>query len=536
MILALVALLACGRESRDSDSRPLAWLEWPVSEVAPAEPTNRTPYVPPACYARTEAGRNPCYACHHRGEPPNVLDDTALQLARTFAEPAARNPWTNLFEDRSALAASWTDDEMRAWVRTDNYRALRARDAWDQDGDGRFTGFVPDCAYDFDADGFDRDASGAPTGWRAYASTPFPGAFWPTNGSFGDSAIRLPVPYRSSARGAIDPTVYRVNLAIVRAAVSRADAPLRPPVSERAIGADLDGDGRLGHARAVRYEFAPREKRWMHFVGAAGLLQDTKEIQPRTAGLYPLGTEILHGLRYVDVDDDGGVRPAPRRKEIRYAKKTRWLSYADLELAVAEDFREDTDEPDAVRQLFGDGEHGIANGVGWRLQGYVEDTYGELRPQTTAETGYCVGCHGGVGATTDSLFSFERVLDGETTDWKIAVDWTRERIPDRVREDDRGEAATYVALTGGDDFGANPETAAKVGDPRIATDLGWLILPSAERAMALNRATRALVAEQDFTHGRDPVLAPVEAIRSLDEVSTGIVRAEPGNRVRPRVD
>jgi hypothetical protein len=533
----IVWLLACAQEIEDADSRPL---DGPVSVVAAPASKNRTPFIPPACYARTEGGRNPCYACHHRGEPPNVVDDTSLQLVRTFSGPAETNPWTNLFEDRTALAASWSDDEMLAFVRTDNYRDARgalivtARDDWDQDGDGRWSGFVPDCFYSFDDAGFDRDPAGDATGWRAYASTPFPGAFWPTNGSFGDAAIRLPVPYRSDADGQIDLDVYRVNLAVVRAAISRADAPLRPAVSERAVGSDLDRNGRIGKASVVRYVFAPRDKTWMHYVGAAATLQDRGEIQPPTAGLYPLGTEILHGVRYLDVADDGTVRPAARRKEIRYTKKTRWQSYADLEVAVLEDEREANDRPDVVRSLFGDGEHGVPNEVGWRFQGFIEDAHGDLNPQTAAETAYCVGCHGGVAATTDSLFSFERVLDGETTDWKVAIDWARDRIPDRVRADGRGEAATYVALTGGDDFGANAETAAKTGDARIARNLGWLIIPSPERARALNRASRALAVEQDFTHGRDPVLAPVDAFQKVDEIATGIASAETGPWVRPR--
>lgn len=104
-----------------------------------------------------------------------------------------------------------------------------------------------------------------------------------------------------------------------------------------------------------------------------------------------------------------------------------------------------------------------------------------------------------------------------------------------MRADGRGEAANYVALTGGDDFGANPETAAKTNDPRIARDLGWLILPSPERALDLNRATRALVVGQDYTHGRDPLPAPVDAIREVDEIPTGAL-AQTGPRVRPRVE
>ncbi len=39
-------------------------------------------------------------------------------------------------------------------------------------------------------------------------------------------------------------------------------------------------------------------------------------------------------------------------------------------------------------------------------------------------------------------------------------------------------------------------------------DVSTLLLPSAARALALDRASMAVVAEQSFTRGRDPVLAP----------------------------
>ena len=70
---------------------------------------------------------------------------------------------------------------------------------------------------------------------------------------------------------------------------------------------------------------------------------------------------------------------------------------------------------------------------------------------------------------------------------------------------------------------------------QIARDLGWLIVPSPERALDLNRATRALVVGQDYTHGRDPLPAPVDAIREVEEIPTGVL-AHTGPRVRPRVD
>jgi hypothetical protein len=37
---------------------------------------------------------------------------------------------------------------------------------------------------------------------------------------------------------------------------------------------------------------------------------------------------------------------------------------------------------------------------------------GSLRPQSMEESTFCAGCHGGIGATTDSIFSFARKLGG----------------------------------------------------------------------------------------------------------------------------
>src|SRR6185436_19502079 len=96
----------------------------------------------------------------------------------------------------------------------DNYRLLRAALAERVDYDG----WRPDVDLDagFDDDGFARDGSG----WRAVRYKPFPGAFFPTNGSAGDVFIRLPEAFRQDESGASSRAAYMANLAIVEAAIA----------------------------------------------------------------------------------------------------------------------------------------------------------------------------------------------------------------------------------------------------------------------------------------------------------------------------
>lgn len=55
---------------------------------------------------------DPCYSCHTRGTRPNFLDDSDVQLAYAFPGPALTNPWTNLFEDRSARVDAIGDQQI----------------------------------------------------------------------------------------------------------------------------------------------------------------------------------------------------------------------------------------------------------------------------------------------------------------------------------------------------------------------------------------------------------------------------------------
>src|SRR6202000_1279055 len=92
-------------------------------------------------------------------------------------------------------------------------------------------------------------------------------------------------------------------------------------------------------------------------------------------------------------------------------------------------------------------------------------------------------------------------------------------MPEPRRRDGRYEYALYLAANGaGDELRENGEVLARffdaAGHPkpealeRLRADIGTLVLPSAERAVALDRAYLAIVREQSFVRGRDAVLAP----------------------------
>ncbi|MCB1492085.1 MAG: hypothetical protein KDJ77_09860 [Rhodobiaceae bacterium] len=529
----------------------LSTLPATAADLTGKDLSNPTAYIPPQCYTKTvdAAGlaHNPCYTCHVRSRRPNAINDFDLQLAYSFPAPARENRWTNLFVDRSAAVAAVPDDDILDWVRTDNYRApdgtIRLAAAladppagWDADGDRAWNGFVPDAWFDFDDAGFDTAPDGTPTGWRAFAYDPLPGTFWPTNGSTDDVLIRLPEAYRETAEGQPDRETYVVNLAIVEALINRADVPIAP-VDEKRHGIDLDNDGTLSMADKVVFRFRPTKGQTMRYAGRAGLLQDAGEA-PLAAGLYPLGTEFLHTVRYIDVDDAGRIAMAPRVKEVRYMLKTRWQTYADLQEGGLAEAKERSDFPDRIALFDGDVETGISNGAGWRLQGFIEDADGALRPQTFEETVFCMGCHGGVGVTDDSTFAFPRKL-GAASPRRGWWHWTQEDglvgVPDRLRADGSPEYAFYLKENGaGDEFRGNTEVMHRFFAPdgalkpdeldRLRSDVATLLYPSRDRALSLNKAYREIVREQSYIRGRDATILPQETVhRSVEaDEETGI--------------
>lgn len=508
--------------------------------------SNPAAVTPPQCYTRTEnpaaAASNPCYVCHTDSRAPNFTNDVDLQLVYDFAAPARTNRWHNLFKDRSDYLASVTDREILDYVREDNYRAdnggipLAEKLAealpphWDGNRNGRWDGYVPDAGFNFDGRGFDRDGEGRLTGWRALAYTPFPGTFFPTNGSTDDVLIRLPEIYRNDERGEYSATVYRVNLAIVEALIKRSDIAI-DPVDETALGVDLDKNGALATATQVVYDWAPLEKRFMHYVGQARLAQQRGEA-PLSGGSYPLGTEFLHSVRYIDVDDGNEVGMAARMKELRYARKVRWVSYFQHRELVADELKEAHDFPDRIEPVVGDIERGVSNRRGWRYSGFIEDRHGALRPQSYEELATCTGCHGAIGANIDGGFAMTRKLDAGNSFQRGWYHWSQKKLaglPEPARENGEGEYAYYLQRVGNaDEYRSNGEVRQRFFTDdgtlktamldRLAGDINVLIMPSPRRAMDLNKAYRAIVEEQSYREGRDAVLAPRKNLhREVDE-------------------
>lgn len=515
---------------------------------------NETPHIPSQCYTETEdaTGRvhNPCFACHTASESPNFLNDDDLQVAYDFPLPAERNPWVNLFKDRRAEIAAITDEEMFDYITKSNYRdengRIIPRDAleqvpadWDYNADGVWEGFVPDAYFNFDQQGFDRTPEGGYTGWRAFAYYPFLGTFWPTNGSTDDVLIRLPQVFWMSPKGEPSLAVYKTNLAIVESLIREKDIPIEP-VDEAALGGiDLDKDGVIGTASLVKYDWAPLEGRLMWYVGEALDEQRAGRLH-LAARLYPEGTEFLHTVRYIAVGADGENQLAPRMKEVRYAKKRYWMTYAELEGRMAAELKEKDAFPDRIRPFRGNVEAGISNGQGWVYAAMIEDENGDLRPQSFEELAFCIGCHSGIGATTDSSFAFPRRL-GSDQFQRGWYHWSQKGLrglDEPLRTDGRPEYAFYLETNqAGDEFRENDEVINRFFggggalDPemlkRLREDISVLLEASPERAMKLNKAYRAIVKEQSYVLGRDVTIEPAENVHERVDggTATGVSEA-----------
>ena len=479
---------------------------------------NAEAVVPSQCYTRTEARSNPCYVCHQDAIEgrENVMNDADLQQAYSFSDVGMTNHWRNLFENRTERAARISDAEMLAYIAEDNYSELpgRLREVG-------FQGYVPDLedlqrgAAAFDEQGFARDGSH----WVAFNYKPLPSTFWPTNGSTDDVMIRLPAPYRSDAEGRPSREVYKANLAILEARIKGLREIGCLPVDETAVGRDVDGDGRLGSARRV-----VDPKAWM---GAAeGLYFETH--------LYPEGTEFLHSVRYVGIAADGSIGVSTRLKELRYMRKVK--AYSKLMYArkyQTEGYEKEQGNLPGYADI---GHHGLDNGNGWAVQGFIENRRGRLRALTYEENFSCMGCHNAVGSTIDKTFGFPRKIDG-------AEGWgyiNLRGMPDAPSMGEaRGEIATYFErVAGGSEFRNNDEMAARwfKADGTLnretfarARDVYDLITPSPERALALNKAYRVIVEDQDFIYGKDAVLTPQANV--YDKIDNATAPTLPPERI-----
>ncbi len=499
-------------------------------------------FIPSQCYTKTldAAGKahNPCYTCHVASRSPNFINDGEVQLSYDFVPSARTNRWSNLFVDWSNVMPAISTEDILSYVRQSNYfdeqgqiRLARLLSpppkAWDIQDDGQWTGFIPDARFRFDAAGFDRLQDGGYTGWRAYAYYPLPGTFWPTNGSMGDAFIRLPEAFRHNEAGQLDLGVYQLNLAIVEALILQRDVVIEA-TDEVPLGVDLDRDATLSVTRTVRFISPSPAVRSMSYVGKAKLEQVAGRVH-LAPGLFPEGTEFLHSVRYLDPTDQG-LRMAARFKELRYARKAEWWTHERLSKRAQAEAEEKVDSPAEVRALGGDLERGVSNGQGWWYQGFIEDDSGALRPQTFEETAYCVGCHGGLGRTDDGIFSFGRRF-GHDTLQRGWFHWSQrglEGVPDLpIHGGTSTEYVTYLEENGAaDEYRQNKEARVKFFDAqgqlkpemkeRLRRDISELLIPSRERALALDKAYRALVRTQRFSEGRDVVLGgALEAHRSV---------------------
>lgn len=537
IIGTVVTIVACGGGSSDNSTGKIT-----DTDLTSKTTVNDGAYLPSQCYTKTKSddGRdvyNPCYSCHTDSVAPNYTNDGDIQLEYAFTEYHNTNHWSNLFLDKSARVAAISDDEILTYIRKSNYldddgkiiiaeTLQNVPDGWDFDEDGVWDGYIPDCYFNFDTEGFDKTSSGTYTGWRAIAYAPFLGTFWPTNGSTDDVLIRLDEMFRSDTSGNFDLATYKVNLAVVEAMIKRADVGI-DSVDESVFGVDLDKDGNIATATEVKYEWDPKNGVVMSFVGAAKTAQDAGTINKPAAGLYPQGTEFLHSVRYIDITDDS-IALSARMKELRYAKKKGYMNYGELEEAAHEEIKETNDFPDRLGEYFGDVEKGISNGFGWAYQGFIEDKDGDLRPQTYEETVFCIGCHSNVGAPTDSSYAMPRKYDSDTYQ-KGWYHWSQKDLkgtPEQKAEYGTAgvqyEYSLYLMYNrGGDEFRANDEVIAKffnedgtIKDDMIEAlhdDVSILLYPSSERALKLNKAYKTIVEEQSFIYGRDANVTSVEA-------------------------
>jgi hypothetical protein len=472
---------------------------------------NREAVIPPQCYTQTNGRHNPCYVCHQNEIPnrENKMNDGDLQIAYSFSDQGMTNHWKNLFQDRSDAIAKISDKAILAWVNQDNYSELPER--LQQAG---FQGWIPDLAHlelgkkAFDVHGFAKDNSG----WVAFNYKPFPSTFWPTNGSTDDVMIRLPVIYQQKKHskdeeGEYSQDVYRANLAILEAKIKGFSSISSLPVDEKVLDKDLNQDGKLETISFITQVD--------NYVGAA-------ENEFIDTHLYPKGTEFLHTVRYLGFNKKEEIVPSKRMKEVRYMRK--WKAYPKTVYARRYEIEGFEKEAGNLPSYYMIGNHGLDNGTGWSVTGFIEDSQGRLRHNTHEENFFCMGCHNAVGSTIDKTFSFARKIDG-VSGWGY-IDLHRQQDVPTLGET-QGEFLTYFErVGGGDEFRSNDEMLKKWFDKEgkvkkesvTAVDsLYELITPSKKRALALNKAYKLVVMEQSYIFGRDSMVkAPANVYQSID--------------------
>jgi hypothetical protein len=472
--------------------------------------SNEEAPIPPQCYTKTKGENNPCYTCHQSYQASsnnhrvNIRNDGANQGLYTFSDEGEVNSWKNLFVNRNKWLKKISNTQISQYVDQDNYSPLAQRlynKSWQ--------GFIPDlkdyhlAKEAFKHNGIAKDGSA----WVAFNYKPFPGTFWPTNGSTDDVLIRLSAEFRQ-LNGEYNESVYLTNLSLVELSIKSLSKIDIFPVNEQEVNSDLNQDGRLTHNVEL---LMSRE----FFVGDAQHIKVASQ-------QYPVNTEIMHSVRYVGVDEQGKTYIPKRMKELRYMTKTKLLSSSDIDSAYRRERKEKLDEqlPNYIRIK----DRGFNNKFGWLIQGYIEDYDGELRPQSYEETFFCMGCHSAIGTTIDQTFAFPRKVTGKAG-WGYINLRGMQDVPSKGQQE--GEILQYLQVNGGgNEFRENPEMLEKwykadgtVDKEKIRkADVFELITPSKQRAYDLNKAYTHIVRTQSFIHGRDASILPAKNVhKTIDE-------------------
>jgi len=466
------------------------------------ETYNPEAVIPPQCYTKTEGKHNPCYVCHQsydNKQRSNQMRDGGLQGSYDFSDVGLSNSWKNLFIDRTEKIAEISDNTILSYIDQDNYSPLVKWMKSDQ-----WSGVVPEIknlaegSAAFDKKGLALDGSM----WVAFNYKPMPSTFWPTNGSTDDVMIRLPKEFYQ-VNGKTNLDAYYANLALVEMSMLDMQTTTAPSINEATLNADVNGDGLIESS-------VKTVKRSEQYFGDANQVSVAHM-------LYPKGTEFLHSVRYVGLNDDGTVKPSKRMKELRYMKKHTFFPMGRIRQTYYGEAKEKHFENLPAVSDFGD--RGFANGFGWMIWGFIEDEDGALRQQSKEEQFFCAGCHKTIGTTIDQTFSFPRKLAG-AEGWGY-LDLTKIMdVPNLNENNDEkeGEYLTYMKrVGGGDEFRQNQEMIQRwfKKDGSIKHDkisnldsIYPLITPSKERALDLNKAYFSIVKEQSFLYGRDAVIKP----------------------------
>lgn len=451
--------------------------------------------IPPQCYTKTEGTYNPCMACHQsypsQDARPNIMNDGDLQGDYQFSDEGMTNSWKNLFIDRTLQISEIKDSFIREWVTQDNYQPFLQTNKQHPQLKAITLQNLAKPQTAFAQNGLANDNSY----WVAFNYKPFPSTFWPTNGSTGDVMIRLEPQFRE-VNGQFNQDVYFANLSLVEMSIKRLERISVPNIDERHIGADLNGDDKLSVISSMNKQ--------SYYVGDAAQIELADM-------LYPKGTEFLHTVRYIGVDEQGNPYNAERMKEVRYMKKHAFKNKRKVAISYHREGKEK--EFEQLPRTISLGKKGIDNGFSWTINGFIENEQGQLRQQHYQELQSCNGCHKTIGTTLDHTFSFARKVEGANGWGYINL---KNQTDTPTLGEHQGEFLTYLErVGGGDEFRQNKEMLSrwfgpdgKVNKEKVTTldNLYQLIMPSSRRALDLNKAYYTIVQEQSYLFGRDATI------------------------------